>query len=92
MQALKDVEDALVQYGQERNRHEALLKAVDQARHARIVTEQIYSQGLADQTATLEAERAVFQAEDELAQSAASLRVGLVSVYKALGGGWEVKG
>jgi multidrug efflux system outer membrane protein len=56
------------------------------------VTRQIYSQGLADQTATLQAERALFQAEDELAQSDASLRVGLVGLYKALGGGWEVKG
>jgi NodT family efflux transporter outer membrane factor (OMF) lipoprotein len=92
MQALKDVEDALVQYGQEQDRHAALLKAVEQARRARQVTEQIYSQGLADQTATLQAERTVLQAEDELAQSDASLRNNLVGLYKALGGGWDVKG
>jgi len=91
-QALKDVEDALVQYEQERSRHARLLGAVAEARRAREVTRQIYSQGLADQTATLQAERALFQAEDELAQSDASLRVGLVGLYKALGGGWEVKG
>lgn len=91
-QALKDVEDALVQYGQEHARHAALLEAVAQARRARLVTAQIYSQGLADQTATLQAERAVYQAEDNLAQSEAGLRVDLVSLYKALGGGWVVKG
>lgn len=92
MRALKDVEDALVQYEQEHERRSGLLRAVEQARHARQVTAQIYSQGLADQTATLEAERAVFQAEDQLAQSEASLRIGLVGLYKALGGGWDVKG
>jgi outer membrane protein, multidrug efflux system len=89
-QALKEVEDALVQYGQEHRRRAALAEAVAQARRARDVTAQIYSQGLADQTATLQAERAVFQAEDELAQSDASLRTELVALYKALGGGWEV--
>jgi multidrug efflux system outer membrane protein len=91
MQALRDVEDALVQYQQEHERNSGLLKAVEEARHAREVTAQIYSQGLADQTATLEAERVVFQAEDQLAQSDASLRAGLVGLYKALGGGWDVK-
>jgi NodT family efflux transporter outer membrane factor (OMF) lipoprotein len=92
LQALKDVEDALVQYTQERERHADLIKAVEETRRARQVTAQIYAQGLADQTATLEAERAVFQAEDELAQSDAALRVGLVALYKALGGGWDFKG
>jgi NodT family efflux transporter outer membrane factor (OMF) lipoprotein len=91
-QALRDVEDALVQYEQEHSRHAGLLEAVAQARRARQVTAQVYSHGLADQTATLQAERAVFQAEDSLAQSEASLRVELVGLYKALGGGWEVKG
>jgi NodT family efflux transporter outer membrane factor (OMF) lipoprotein len=91
-QALKDVEDALVKYEQERGRNAALQRASEQAAHARQVTEQIYEQGLADETATLEAERAVLQADDQLAQSDANLRIELVSLYKALGGGWEVKG
>ena len=90
-QALKDVEDALVQYEYEHDRHVALVGAVVQARRARQVTAQIYSGGLADQTATLQAERAVYQAEDNLAQSEASLRIDLVALYKALGGGWEVQ-
>jgi outer membrane protein TolC len=64
--------------------------AVAEARHAQQVTAEIYSEGLADQTASLQAERAVFQAEDSLAQSEGALRVDLVSLYKALGGGWQV--
>jgi NodT family efflux transporter outer membrane factor (OMF) lipoprotein len=88
-QALKDVEDALVQYESERDRHAALAQAVDAARRARAVAAQIYTQGLADQLATLEAEQAQLQGEDTLAQSDAALRMDLIGLYKALGGGWE---
>jgi NodT family efflux transporter outer membrane factor (OMF) lipoprotein len=89
-QALRDVEDALVQFQSERDRRLGLLAAVAEARHAQQVTAEIYSEGLADQTASLQAERAVFQAEDSLAQSEGALRVDLVALYKALGGGWQV--
>jgi outer membrane protein, multidrug efflux system len=89
-QALRDVEDALVQFQSERDRRQGLVAAVAEARHAQQVTAEIYSEGLADQTASLLAERAVFQAEDSLAQSEGALRVDLVSLYKALGGGWQV--
>lgn len=89
-QALKDVEDALVQLQFEQDRRTGLVAAVAEARRAQQVTAEIYSQGLADQTASLQAERAVFQAEDSLAQSEGALRVDLVALYKALGGGWTV--
>jgi multidrug efflux system outer membrane protein len=89
-QALKDVEDALVQFQFERDRRRGLVAAVAEARHAQQVTAEIYSEGLADQTASLQSERAVFQAEDSLALSEGALRLDLVSLYKALGGGWQV--
>jgi outer membrane protein, multidrug efflux system len=88
-QALKDVEDALVQYESEHVRRASLSQAVVESLRAREVSAQIYTQGLADQLATLQAERDLLQAEDTLAQSEASLRMDLVSLYKALGGGWD---
>jgi outer membrane protein TolC len=89
-QALRDVEDALVQYGAEHARRAALARAAEEALRAREVAGQIYAQGLADQIATLQAERDLLQAEDSLAQSEAGLRMDLVGLYKALGGGWEI--
>jgi multidrug efflux system outer membrane protein len=86
--ALKDVEDALVQYRFETTRNSGLVEAVAQARRARDVTFQIHEQGLTDETQTLIADGAVFQAEDALAQSDAALRIDLVALFKALGGGW----
>ena len=88
LMALKDVEDALALYRFEIDRHRGLVEAVDQARRARDVTAQIHEHGLTDATQTLIADGAVFQAEDALAQSDAALRVDLVALFKALGGGW----
>jgi outer membrane protein, multidrug efflux system len=89
-QALKEVEDALVQYESEHTRQAELAAAVTEARRARQVAGQIYGQGLADEIATLAAEQALLQVEDSLAQSDASLRIDLVALYKALGGGWDL--
>ena len=87
--ALKDVEDALVQYRFEADRNRGLVDAARQARRARDVTAQVHEHGLSDETDTLIADRAVFQAEDSLALSDAALRTDLVALFKALGGGWE---
>jgi outer membrane protein, multidrug efflux system len=89
-QAFKEVEDALVQYESERSRQASLAEAARQTVRARDVSAQIYAQGLADQLATLQAERDLLQAEDALAQSGAGLRMDLVTLYKALGGGWDL--
>jgi NodT family efflux transporter outer membrane factor (OMF) lipoprotein len=89
-QALKDVEDALVQYQNERARRLALAQAAGAARRSLLVARQTYSSGLADQLSALVAESQLLQAEDAAAQSEASLRSDLVALYKALGGGWRV--
>jgi NodT family efflux transporter outer membrane factor (OMF) lipoprotein len=89
-QALKDVEDALVQYQNERARQLALAQAAGAAQRALLVARQTYSCGLADQLSALVAEGQALQAEDAVAQSDASLRTDLIALYKALGGGWKV--
>jgi outer membrane protein, multidrug efflux system len=86
--ALKDVEDALVQYRFEQDHHAGLAEAAVQARKAWEVTAQVYQNGISDETDTLVSERRVLQAEDSLAQSDAALRIDLVALFKALGGGW----
>lgn len=88
-QAFKDVQDALVQYEAERERHAALVEARVEAARSFRVARQTFAQGLADQISTLDAERTVLQVEDSLAQSDANLRLDLIALYKALGGGWR---
>jgi NodT family efflux transporter outer membrane factor (OMF) lipoprotein len=87
-QALKDVADSLVRYESDRKRNAALVQGSAQADRARREAAQIYSSGLADELATLEAERSLHQAQDQLAQSEGDLQTDVVGLYKALGGGW----
>lgn len=87
-QALEEVENALVQYEMDRERRSALAAAVAASRRELTVARQSYANGLADITRTLDAERAVLQSEDTLAQCDAALRTDLIALYKALGGGW----
>ena len=48
-----------------------------------------YQNGAIDFLQVLDAERTLLQAEDQLAQSRTETATSLVTVYKALGGGWE---
>lgn len=87
--ALEDVENALVAYGQEQTRQRALSIAVEANRRAVAVATELYTKGLADFLNVLDAQRALLAAESQLMQSTTALSVQVVTLYKALGGGWE---
>jgi multidrug efflux system outer membrane protein len=48
-----------------------------------------YQYGVSDFLTVLDAERTMLQAQDQLAQSETATATALVTVYKALGGGWQ---
>jgi outer membrane protein TolC len=52
------------------------------------LSRELYTAGLADFLSVLEAQNALYANEDELAESQAAVVLNLVSLYKALGGGW----
>ncbi len=87
--ALKEAENALVAYGQELTRREALLQSVQAAKAAADLAQSKFQAGLTDFTAVLEAQRSLFSFQDQLVQSEGSVTSNLVRLYKALGGGWE---
>jgi len=87
--ALGEVEKALVHYSQEQARRQALLEAVASSRRAVEMAHELYVRGLSDFLNVLEAQRALYGAENDLAQSEATMASHLVALYKALGGGWE---
>jgi NodT family efflux transporter outer membrane factor (OMF) lipoprotein len=90
LQALEDVEDALVAYSREQTRRQSLADAVAANRQAVDLATQQYRQGVVDFLTVLEAERSLFLAQDALAQSDALIASDLVALYKAMGGGWEL--
>jgi NodT family efflux transporter outer membrane factor (OMF) lipoprotein len=91
LQALADVENALVAFSKEQNRREILVHAVQSNRRAVNLSEQLYQRGLAPFLNVLDAQRALYTAEDQLVQSDTTVSTSAVSLFKALGGGWEYR-
>jgi NodT family efflux transporter outer membrane factor (OMF) lipoprotein len=89
LKAFQEVEDALVTYAAEDSRRNQLNIEFSKSREALDLSRQRYNEGLEDFLTVLDSERTLLEAEDELAQSQASMSSDLISLYKALGGGWK---
>jgi multidrug efflux system outer membrane protein len=90
LQSLEDVENALVAYSKEHATRGSLAKTVDASRRAAEIARELYKKGLVDFLNVLQSESALYQAQDQLTQSEQRLSTALVSLFKALGGGWEI--
>lgn len=89
LNALEEVENALVTFSQEQSRKQSLADATAAAKQAAELAKTKYEAGLTDFTTVLDAERSLLSIEDELAQSEGQVTTNLIRLYKALGGGWE---
>ena len=89
--ALQNVEDELVACGNEQVKQHALANAVAANRRALELANELYIKGLGNFLNVLDAERSLYQAEDQLADSQRAATENLVALYKALGGGWEIE-
>jgi outer membrane protein, multidrug efflux system len=88
--ALGDVEKSLVSYSREQVRQRSLAEAVASSRRAVEMASELYIRGLNDFLNVLDTQRSLYAAENDLAQSEATMASNLVALYKALGGGWEI--
>ena len=86
--AFQDVETSLVNYSKEQVRYRSLINAVAATRRAVRTANELYLKGLIDFLNVLDAQRSLYSAENDLAQSEAAMASNMVSLYKALGGGW----
>jgi len=87
--ALEEVENALVNLSRSQERSEALSRATDSAEKAAEIAHQNYAAGLIDFQSVLDTERSVRNLQDSLATSRTNSVLALISLYKALGGGWS---
>jgi NodT family efflux transporter outer membrane factor (OMF) lipoprotein len=86
--ALEEAENALTNFVREQERRTSLEAAATQSRRASDVARAQYTSGLTDFQVVIDSERATANLEDELAVSDAAVTSALVSLYKALGGGF----
>jgi NodT family efflux transporter outer membrane factor (OMF) lipoprotein len=87
--AFKDVEDALVAASRQAQQESVQQQVQVQAREALRLAEIRYKEGVDDLLSVLDAQRTLFNAQDQLAQLRRNRLEAAVSLYKALGGGWN---
>jgi multidrug efflux system outer membrane protein len=87
--ALADVEGALAAGSRTADQETLQAQVVAQARLALRLSEIRYREGVDDLLVLLDTQRTLFQALDQLAQIRLSRLQASVSLFKALGGGWE---
>jgi outer membrane protein, multidrug efflux system len=86
--ALEETEGAFSNYTRSAQRAERLLAAATSAEEAAQLARIRFEAGVTDFLAVLDAEREVLTNRDQLVQSQTDTATALVSVYRALGGGW----
>ncbi|MCB2186146.1 MAG: efflux transporter outer membrane subunit [Deltaproteobacteria bacterium] len=87
--AISEVESALAGFTGQKEREKALGVSVEAAKRSVELSMQLYRDGLTDFQTVLDSQRDLFNFEDQLAQARGAASSNLVSLYKALGGGWN---
>ncbi|MEW6175389.1 MAG: TolC family protein [Pseudomonadota bacterium] len=90
--ALEESENAFSDYANAQQRLLSLIRQSTASRAAAQQAEIRYREGTADFLVLLDAERERLQAEDAQAQAEVEVYRSVVSLYKALGGGWDLGG
>jgi NodT family efflux transporter outer membrane factor (OMF) lipoprotein len=89
LSAFADVESALAATGRLQQREALQAQVQERAREALRLAEVRYREGADDLLSVLDAQRTLFDAQDQLAQTRLARLEAAVSLYKALGGGWQ---
>jgi len=89
LSALQEVEDSLVAYRTDRTQQQVLQRTVKAAETALALARDRYDNGLSSFLDVLDAQRSLVDARQQLVRSTLSLTTDLISLYKALGGGWQ---
>jgi NodT family efflux transporter outer membrane factor (OMF) lipoprotein len=91
LKAAQEVEDALVGFLDSRDAATFHQNAVTAAQRSVDLSVIAYREGATDFQRVLDAQRSLLREQQDLAQSATAVATHLIAVYKALGGGWEVR-
>jgi len=89
LNALREVENALVAYRTDQVTCEKLAETVKSGETTLTLARSRYTNGLSDFLSVLDAERTLVSYRQQLIQSNMTLTGDVVSLYKALGGGWQ---
>ncbi len=91
LKAQQEVKDNLVSFLRAQERAESLTQSTAAAKESLDLAVQLYRAGLADFTTVLISQQALLSEQDKLAITLGNISRSLVGVYRALGGGWEIR-
>ena len=89
LNALREVEDALVAYRTDRAARDKLAETVASAADTEYLATSRYRNGLSDFIQVLDAQRSLVAARQQLIQANMGLITDTVTLYRAAGGGWQ---
>lgn len=89
LSAGREVEDALVAFLQYQLQAQNLARAVKEAEASVEIVQAQYEAGLVDFNRVFTAQAQLVTLQDQLAGARGNIAVSLISVYRALGGGWQ---
>ena len=90
--AQQEVENGLASFANEQDALVSLNQAAGSARRSTDLAMIQYKGGQTDYTTVLTAEQAELSVENSVASTKGNVALGLIAVYRALGGGWEIRG
>lgn len=90
LQAWQEVDNALTAYAEAQGRRVQLTDAAAQNAIALQVARQRYAEGVVDFLNVNSSQSQLLQSENELVSSDTQIATYLVTLYRALGGGWEI--
>jgi outer membrane protein TolC len=91
LKAAQEVEDALTGFINAEASMVFEQKAVVAAQRAVEIAVVQYREGAVDYQRVLDAERSLLQQQDSLTRTSSSVATNAIAIYKALGGGWELR-
>jgi len=91
LSAQQDVEDNLSAFLRAQDRADLLGKSVTSSRAAVDLAVLQYREGVTDFTTVLTTQQTLLNQQDSLASTLGNISTSLVGVYRALGGGWEIR-
>ena len=91
LSAQREVEDGLAAFANEQRVVAMLQRAATSARRSTTLALIQYKGGQTDYTTVVSAEQNQLSVEDSLASNQGNVALGIISVYRALGGGWQIR-
>jgi NodT family efflux transporter outer membrane factor (OMF) lipoprotein len=91
LKAQQEVEDALTAFVRTQTRAAYLAESTESARRSLELAMLQYRGGITDFTTVLTAQQSLLTEQDKLANTLGDISLNMVSVYRALGGGWHIR-